>query len=189
MGLYSFFLAGSNYFAPVICGFIAEYQGWQWVFYWPSIFIAFALVFLFFFMEETNYMRETGEATTPAGPPEHEEPDQEKADISGSSEVAEPAPAYKKKSYIQKLSLLGPRQPNNMFRRFYQILYYLTWPLIFYAGYIVYAMDSILADGIIQILLRLVSHLVQRAERDGVYHLRLTSIQLQVHLAYPPTYS
>lgn len=31
MGVYAFTLAGSNYFAPVICGFIAEYQGWQWV--------------------------------------------------------------------------------------------------------------------------------------------------------------
>jgi hypothetical protein len=27
MGLYAFFLAGSNYFAPVICGFIADNQG------------------------------------------------------------------------------------------------------------------------------------------------------------------
>jgi MFS family permease len=33
MGIYSFTLAGSNYFAPIICGFIAERQGWQWVFY------------------------------------------------------------------------------------------------------------------------------------------------------------
>jgi hypothetical protein len=27
MGLYALFLAGSNYFAPVICGFIADNQG------------------------------------------------------------------------------------------------------------------------------------------------------------------
>lgn len=33
MGIYAFMLAGSNYFAPIICGFIAERQGWQWVFY------------------------------------------------------------------------------------------------------------------------------------------------------------
>ncbi|KAK2674524.1 Major facilitator superfamily [Fusarium oxysporum f. sp. vasinfectum] len=31
MGIYALTLAGSNYFAPVICGFIAEYQGWQWI--------------------------------------------------------------------------------------------------------------------------------------------------------------
>lgn len=29
MGLYGFALAGSNYFAPIICGFIADGQGWQ----------------------------------------------------------------------------------------------------------------------------------------------------------------
>ena len=59
MALYAFMLAGSNYFAPVICGFINDYQGWRWVFYWPTIFLAFAFVFLFFFMEETNYDRKT----------------------------------------------------------------------------------------------------------------------------------
>ncbi|KPA35639.1 serine threonine kinase 16 [Fusarium langsethiae] len=32
-------LRGSNYLAPVISGFIAEYQGWQSVFYWPAIFL------------------------------------------------------------------------------------------------------------------------------------------------------
>ncbi|KAK2670112.1 MFS transporter superfamily [Fusarium oxysporum f. sp. vasinfectum] len=40
MGVYALALTGSNYFAPVISGFIAEYQGWQWVFYWPAIFLA-----------------------------------------------------------------------------------------------------------------------------------------------------
>uniref|UniRef100_A0A0C4DJQ5 Uncharacterized protein n=1 Tax=Fusarium oxysporum (strain Fo5176) TaxID=660025 RepID=A0A0C4DJQ5_FUSOF len=29
MGVYALALTGSNYFAPVISGFIAEYQGWQ----------------------------------------------------------------------------------------------------------------------------------------------------------------
>ncbi|RFU81385.1 serine threonine kinase 16 [Trichoderma arundinaceum] len=57
MGIYALTLAGSNYFAPVISGFIAERQGWQWVFYWPTIFLVAVFVFLFFFMEETNYNR------------------------------------------------------------------------------------------------------------------------------------
>jgi hypothetical protein len=48
MGVYALTLAGSNYFAPIISGFIAEGQGWQWVFYWPAIFNAVTLVFLFF---------------------------------------------------------------------------------------------------------------------------------------------
>ena len=131
IGLYACFLARSNYFAPVICGFIAEYHGWQWVFYWPSIFTAIALVFLFFFMEETNYTREhVSSARTDNGSPEHV--DQEKAEA---SPMSEGGTVHGKKTYMQKLWLLGPRQKrNNMFRRLFQTLYYLSWPVVFYAG-------------------------------------------------------
>lgn len=143
MGLYALFLAGSNYFAPVICGFIAQYQGWQWVFYWPSIFIGFAVVFLFFFMEETNYVRtsarvvENGERDE--SPPRSEE-DQEKTPKP--TDRQEPADldagvVYKKKTYVQKLALINTnRGKNNMFHRVYQTLYFLGWPVIFYAGYV-----------------------------------------------------
>ncbi|RDK44262.1 MFS general substrate transporter [Aspergillus phoenicis ATCC 13157] len=140
MALYAFFLAGSNYFAPVICGFIAEYQGWQWVFYWPSIFCAFAIVVLFFFMEETNYVREkapVAEVTsTEASSRTSEQGDKEKrpADVAQQSDT-ECGVMYQRKTYLQKLSLVGPRLPrNNMFRRFYHTLYYLSWPVVFYAG-------------------------------------------------------
>lgn len=54
MSIYAPTLAGSNYFAFVICGFIAEHQGWCWVFYWPAIFLAFIFALLVLFMEETN---------------------------------------------------------------------------------------------------------------------------------------
>ncbi|PWY62427.1 MFS general substrate transporter [Aspergillus eucalypticola CBS 122712] len=140
MALYAFFLAGSNYFAPVICGFIAQYQGWQWVFYWPSIFCAFSIVFLFFFMEETNYVREkpsVAEVTsTEASSRTSEQGEKEKrpADVAQQSDT-ECGVIYPKKTYLQKLSLIGPRLPrNNMFRRFYHTLYYLSWPVVFYAG-------------------------------------------------------
>ncbi|KAF7116253.1 hypothetical protein CNMCM5793_004329 [Aspergillus hiratsukae] len=141
MGLYAFFLAGSNFFAPVICGFIAEYQGWRWVFYWPSIFLAVTIVFLFFFMEETNYERKHAETATVEGVPESTDPpergDQEKAPpATAQSAETECEVSYSKKTYIQKLSIIGPRQArNNMFRRFYQMLYYLSWPVVFYAGF------------------------------------------------------
>ncbi|RAH70796.1 putative MFS transporter [Aspergillus aculeatinus CBS 121060] len=140
MALYAFFLAGSNYFAPVICGFIAEYQGWQWVFYWPSIFCGGAIVFLFFFMEETNYVRQqrtAPESQLTSSTRTSEQNEKEKAP-SGLAQQAdtECGVMYKKKSYAQKLSLLGPRLPrNNMFRRLWQTLYYLSWPVIFYAGF------------------------------------------------------
>ncbi|KAI9044559.1 putative MFS transporter [Aspergillus affinis] len=141
MALYAFFLAGSNYFAPVICGFIAEYHGWQWVFYWPAIFCAGAIIFLFFFMEETNYSRDTGHSTAMGDTVEpstttSEQGDQEKvAPVASRGDTAY-GTIYPKKTYIQKLSLWGPRQPrNNMLRRLYHTLYYLSWPVIFYAGF------------------------------------------------------
>ena len=31
MAVYSFFLVGSNFLAPVFAGFINEGQGWRWV--------------------------------------------------------------------------------------------------------------------------------------------------------------
>lgn len=142
MGLYAFFLAGSNYFAPVICGFIAQYQGWRWVFYWPSIFCGGAMIFLFFFMEETNYVREDSihNATVAnlrvESSHSSENGDAEKAPVSDDpSPVAETGTVYTKKTYWQKLSLLGPRQKQNtMLRRLWQSVYYLSWPVIFYAG-------------------------------------------------------
>lgn len=144
MGLYAFFLAGSNFFAPVICGFIAQYQGWRWVFYWPSIFCACAITFLFFFMEETNYVREDIGSATVANvrlsshSSETGSADAEKAPPTTtlSDPPADEGVVYTTKTYAQKLSLLGPKQKQNtMLRRFRQTLYYLSWPVIFYAGY------------------------------------------------------
>jgi Major Facilitator Superfamily. len=145
MGLYAFFLAGSNYFAPVICGFIAQYQGWRWVFYWPSIFIAFAVVFLFFFMEETNYVRvsvgiaESNSQNASSASSEHQDPEK----MPRTTDTQKPndldmGNVYKKKTYIQKLSLINTNKGknNNMLRRLYQTLYFLSWPVVFYAGYV-----------------------------------------------------
>ncbi|KAJ5664724.1 hypothetical protein N7462_011537 [Penicillium macrosclerotiorum] len=131
MGLYAFFLAGSNFFAPVICGFIAEYQGWRWVFYWPSIFVGCAMIFLFFFMEETNYIREDIQDTTVANVRLHSSHSSQSGDTEKAISVDDqPSPppeigaVYQKKSYMKKLSLLGPRQKQNtMFRRAWQTLF------------------------------------------------------------------
>ncbi|KAL2004918.1 hypothetical protein VTN00DRAFT_2768 [Thermoascus crustaceus] len=144
MGLYAFFLAGSNYFAPVICGFIAQYQGWRWVFYWPSIFIAFAVIFLFFFMEETNYVRDSigvvensSQMASSAGS-ENRNPEKTPKTATDNQEPRESGTGviHKKKTYIQKLALWGTKQGrNNMFRRVWQTLYFLSWPVVFYAGF------------------------------------------------------
>lgn len=145
MALYAFFLAGSNYFAPVICGFIAQYHGWRWVFYWPAIFIAVTVGFLFFFMEETNYTRHTVGTASAAGltssATSSEKGDKEKtpADAAPQQDAEyDVVSNYSKRTFAQKLAIIGPTQPNNMLRRFWHILYYVSWPVVFYAGYVIH---------------------------------------------------
>ncbi|KIX98491.1 uncharacterized protein Z520_05792 [Fonsecaea multimorphosa CBS 102226] len=151
MGLYAFSLGGSNYFAPVICGFIAEGQGWQWVFYWAAIFLAVAFVFLFFFMEETNYNRSTaGVVLTPSLPPEAAIGSEQESKVFGKTvptETGEIEAVPKTvptengeieavpKTRLQKLSLWKPDHSQSMIRRAIRSLRYLGWPVIFYAGF------------------------------------------------------
>lgn len=139
MGIYSFALAGSNYFAPVICGFIAERQGWRWVFYWPAIFNAVTFVFLFFFMEETNYHRTTnGVVTVPTSDPaglSAEHVDQEKASPLTSQSTTSIEVGTVTKSFSQKLSVWQPSPSQNMFERAKRSLQYLSWPVIAYCGF------------------------------------------------------
>ncbi|KAL3703741.1 hypothetical protein TMatcc_009430 [Talaromyces marneffei ATCC 18224] len=128
MGIYALTLAGSNYFAPVICGFIAEYQGWRWVFYWPAIFLGATFVFLALFMEETNYNRNTVAMS-------REEPT--------TGEKSTPAPRITEgqqidnapKSFVAKMSIVTANPDQNMFKHALQSLRYLGWPVIFYAGF------------------------------------------------------
>ncbi|KAK5230660.1 hypothetical protein LTR47_007514 [Exophiala xenobiotica] len=143
MGVYAFTLAGSNYFTPVICGFIAEYQGWRWPFYWAAIFLAVIFVFLFFFMEETNYNRATSGVVsgTNSPPPElRMRADAEKTPglagtnlTQSSAEDGEVVSAPK--TFTQKLSLWNPTPGKSMWKRAVRSLKYLGWPVIFYAGF------------------------------------------------------
>ncbi|KIW22148.1 uncharacterized protein PV07_12469 [Cladophialophora immunda] len=145
MGVYAFFLAGSNYFAPVICGFIADDQGWKWVFYWPTIFLGVALIFCFFFMEETNYIRSTvgvvetsSGSQTPISATKDEKATEKMPDV-----VNEPALNVESgtvvygsnKTYLQRMSLWQPSPGEPMWTRAYRSLKYLSWPVIFYAGF------------------------------------------------------
>ncbi|EXL92680.1 major facilitator superfamily domain-containing protein [Fusarium oxysporum II5] len=144
MGIYALALAGSNYFAPVICGFIAEYQGWQWVFYWPAIFLSFVFVFLFLFMEETNYNRVARHAdhvqiSSSRLSDENDGKAEEKAAEAGKAEVREADEANvqyaKPKTFLQKLSLWQPTPSQSMARHAGRSLQYLGWPVIFFAGF------------------------------------------------------
>jgi MFS family permease len=139
MGIYSFTLAGSNYFAPIICGFIAERQGWQWVFFWPAIFLGVTFIYLFFFMEETNYHRRTtGIVATPESPSEDlstELGDPEKAHKVISQSATSIEAGTSTKTFTQKLSLWHPSPGQSMFARAKRSLSYLAWPVVFYAGF------------------------------------------------------
>lgn len=137
MGIYAFSLAGSNYFAPVICGFIAERQGWQWVFYWPAIFNAVTFVILFFFLEETNYTRKTMGVIVPGSttPESTAMADPEKTQPSTFPPVESAEAGSMEKSFASKLSLWQVSPGQNMLRRAQRSLQYLSWPVIAYCGF------------------------------------------------------
>lgn len=139
MGWYAFTLAGSNYFAPLICGFINDGMGYKWVFYFPAIFCGAAWVFMFFFMEETNYDRRTvGVVATTSLDPSDE--DNRKAKMETPATTDTPGDAARlvgpsKKTFVQKMSLFDRPRPFMMHYRAWQSLKLLSWPVVFYSGF------------------------------------------------------
>jgi MFS family permease len=146
MSCYAFSLIGANSFTPVISGFIAEYQGWRWVFYWPAIFFGFVFVFIFFAMEETTYIRKTVVmAVAPESDSTKSDPavlkDSEKNPAAhsiapaASADSGEMHHVRKPKTYWQKLAVFHyyPGQP--ILEHNIRSLKYLSWPVIFYAGF------------------------------------------------------
>ena len=149
MALYALFLAGSNFLAPVLAGFINDGQGWKWVLYWCSIFCAIGFVFLFFSMEETNYHRPMNAAKTSSGAKTSPEGSvnlcviptaEEKVAmdlVDGSIEDGR-AKVYHRKSLWDKLKLFEPnswQRPHRLGGMMLRPLIFLTFPVIFYAGF------------------------------------------------------
>ncbi|OAA53550.1 MFS transporter [Cordyceps fumosorosea ARSEF 2679] len=134
MGWYALVLAGSNYLAPVISGFIGDALGFRWPFYLMGVFCAASALFLLLFLEETNYVRVLP-GQPPAGAavvPSKDDGETCTEDVVG--EVEYP-PA---KTFFQRLPLFRAgafRQPCRMHRRAAQSLRYLGWPTVFYAGF------------------------------------------------------
>ncbi|KAH7132309.1 serine/threonine kinase 16 [Dendryphion nanum] len=138
IGLYALLLAGSNFFAPIISGFISDGQGWQWVLYWCAIFNGIGFLFLFFFMEETNYVRRHDGIRPDASNPA-KAPDSEKAaeTSTASTTLTTPHP-YKRKTYLDKLKLFQAsdlQKPNELKGMITRPLIFLTFPVILYAGF------------------------------------------------------
>lgn len=133
IGLYALLLAGSSFFAPIISGFISDAQGWQWVLYWCAIFNGIGFVFLFFFMEETNYIRHQPTATVNTTPPTTlSDPEKTPHLESTTTTLSKP------KSYLSKLKLFQPStltHPNELKGMTTRPLLFLTFPVILYAGF------------------------------------------------------
>jgi MFS family permease len=149
MGIYALALSSSNCIGPIISGFINDSVGFTWVFYVPSILCGAGFVFLFFFMEETNYDRKTvGVLVSNAQnvTEKSEASDNEKAEGSRSSKAADVSAvaeneqptageSYPIKSFWQKLSLLDKPRPFMMLSMVWNQLQFVSWPVIFYAGW------------------------------------------------------
>ncbi|KAK8041591.1 hypothetical protein PG994_014598 [Apiospora phragmitis] len=139
MGWYAFTLAGSNYFAPLICGFINDGMGYKWVFYFPAIFCGVTWLFMFFFMEETNYDRRTVGIVT-STPLDRSDEDSKTVRPVSPRTVAVPEHAIRpigpsKKTFVQKMSLLDRPRRFMMHYRAWQSLKLLSWPVVFYSGF------------------------------------------------------
>ncbi|KAI5240011.1 MFS general substrate transporter [Aureobasidium subglaciale] len=164
MAIYSLSIAGASYFGPVISGFISQYAGWRWVFYVPAILLSAVFLFVLLCMEETNYTREyTGSATPEEYELDNVVPTSDSViEKQGSIQRVASRPSTRigqihasKKSYWQKLSLWTPTPGPGFLQTAIQSLSFLSWPVIFYAGfsYGSYLIWSNLLNGTISLIL------------------------------------
>ncbi|KAJ3894524.1 MFS general substrate transporter [Lentinula edodes] len=58
LGVYTVLSTTGAHFAPIPGGLIGQYLGWQWIFKFAAITNSFCLLFTFFFLPETLYIRE-----------------------------------------------------------------------------------------------------------------------------------
>ncbi|KAL2439289.1 putative MFS-type transporter [Exophiala dermatitidis] len=154
LALYGLFLAGSNFFAPIIGGFIADGMGWKWVLYWAAIFNAIGFVYCFLFLEETNYSRQTitgqesKEEASGTQTPDVIPTEGGAVAANEKTAIDTPVPAAEedlgiihptKKTYLQKLRLFQPgafskkNELAGMMTR--PLMYIFTFPVVAYAGF------------------------------------------------------
>lgn len=140
MGWYALSLAASQVLTPVLCGFIAQYKTLNWVYYCATIFLGACFLFLFFFMEETNYNRksfdivENSIQSTLSTDCSKEGFKISDTQITHAVDTSVPC---KEKSFVKKLALLGVKKEQfTILRRIEQTFYFFSWPIIVYAGYV-----------------------------------------------------
>lgn len=130
-------LIGSNFAAPIICGFIEDGAGWQWVFYVSAIFCGVVAVFLFLFMEETNFDRSkwpVRDCTSHADG--HSARARDEKVLAREHKVRLEIPPLKEKTYRQKLKLSNTSRPFTAHIHLRRQLAFLTWPIPLYCGFL-----------------------------------------------------
>jgi MFS family permease len=75
-GIYLTAVSFGNYMGPVAAGYVAESQGWRWVFYYLTIFMGVTTLAMIFCLEETKWAPATlnGRNQTSATTVSHEDP-------------------------------------------------------------------------------------------------------------------
>ena len=152
IGLYMLALSGSNYFAPMIAGFVSDGLGWRSVQHLGAIVLGVNLVLAFFLQEETMFSRSSVEAELVDQAVQDGNPVITKGDILDSvpldSKVCiEPSvtqttvssgPVYARKTYLQKLAFWSYNgvSLSQFLRMMYRpILIFFTFPNIAWSGF------------------------------------------------------
>ncbi|KAL1873120.1 hypothetical protein VTK73DRAFT_1081 [Phialemonium thermophilum] len=145
--LYVLALYIANSIAPLIAGFIAAGQGWKFVLYWCAIYNAVSLLFLYFFLEETNWSRvlEASEEAIMDGQTTHLKHKKGHHDEDPKQEDLERQPSqgqgaiYTRKTFRDKLRLidttkLETKNGKDMLGQVVRPLLYLKLPVVVFCG-------------------------------------------------------
>ena len=149
LALFTMHIIGGVYIWPILSGFINDGQGWRWVLFWMGIFTGVTFVFCFLFMEETNYHRRSTDGTGLSGTaaqgsssslPSNQSPGLAIAAADEkTSRTSDQAHTTKKtKTFWHKLRLFDTaafQRPNHLKGMFLRPLIFLSFPVIFYAGF------------------------------------------------------
>lgn len=131
MALVALLLVGSNFFAPVICGFINDSLGWQWAFYIPAIFCAAAFIFILLFMEETNFDRPATSTHAHNPTATQEKPTVPVITLSKYRQNLAPS----RKTFLSKIRVIDRPRPFMMHKRIALQARFLLDPIPLYAGF------------------------------------------------------
>ena len=117
-------------------------MGWKWVLYWPAIGCGFGFIILFFLMEETNYDRKTIGIVETIESSANSTRGSANADTEKGNGLPETTTTsvnsgevYKKKTYLQKLSLLDKPRPNLLLTMMWRPFTFVSLPIVVYSGF------------------------------------------------------